>query len=186
VPLQRMQRQTFIVCLSVSALFGQSGEAKMGAPVSSFSQKMFRFFFLKDQTTKGDTAYLRYSLIGDPQRQKASPGFAGGVTLTVKEGAISGESLLIRLGDNPKVGKTLAALLAMNLAYEAIGKESPTKPAIQEKEIKSYLAAVDAAMNGTPQTIRYNGFNDKIHLLCTKSKDLLLTILPGPPQAAPQ
>jgi hypothetical protein len=176
VPLQRIRRQTLSVCLAASAFFGQAVEAKLGAPVSSFSQRMFRFFFLKDQTTKGDTAYLRYSLIGDPQRQKVSPGFAGGVTLTVKEGAISGESLVIRLGDNPKAGKALATLLAINVAYEGIGKDPPSQPAVQEKEIKSYLAAIEAALNGAPQTIRYKGFNSKISLLCTKTKDLLLTI----------
>jgi hypothetical protein len=139
---------------------------------------MYRFFFLKDQTTKGDVAYLRYSLIGDPQRQKVSPGFGGGVTLTVKEGVISGESLLIRLGDAPKAGKALATVLSLNVAYEGLGKDPPTKPAVQEKEIKAYLTAIEAALSGSPQTIRYKGFNAKITVLCTKTKDLLLTVTP--------
>jgi hypothetical protein len=185
VGLERIRRQTLLVGLCTTMLLGQAAEAKLGEGISTFAQKMSNAFFLKTQTTKGEVAYLMYTLIGDPNRQKLSPGFGGGVTLTIKEGVISGESLLVRLGDNPKAGKAIAAVLALSVAYEALGKEPPTQAAVQERELNAYLKAIEAALNGSPQTIRYRGFNPKITILSSKTKDVLLTVTPGPKPAPP-
>ncbi len=162
---------------AVLALTGQSpSEARLGAPVNSFSKKMSKNFLFKSQTTKGDSTYYIYSLIGDPKRQEQSPGFSGGVTLTVRDGKIAGESMLVVLGEKREVGKLFAVLLTLNGTYEAIGKPAPTAPKLQQAEIKAYNQAVEMALVGVPQHISYKGYPVKISVSRDKANNLLLAL----------
>jgi hypothetical protein len=160
-------------------------QAKMLAPISSFENKMKKLFLLKDRSVKGDITYCRYVLIGDPDRQKRSPGFGAGLTLTIKANKIQGESLLIKLGANRNVGRMFSVMLCSNVSYEALGKPAPKSSQSVNDEIRAYSSAIERALAGSPQSIRYQGYPVKITMSNTKDSDLLLAITPIAPANEP-
>jgi len=157
----------------------------MLAPVSSFENKMKKLFLLKDRSAKGDITYYRYVLIGDQDRQKHSPGFGAGLTLTTNANKIEGESLLIKLGANRNVGSMFSVMLCLNVSYEALGKSPPKSSQSINDEIRAYSSAIERALAGSPQSIRYKDCPVKITLSNTKDSDLLLAITPIAPANQP-
>jgi hypothetical protein len=139
---------------------------------------MNKLFLFKDSLTKENSTYCHYGLIGDPERQKRSPGFGAGLTLTVQANKIVGESVLIRLGDNSDIGKMFSTILTMNICYEALGKPRPQSEALTDSEVRAYAEAIERALAGAPQNIRYQGFPFKITLSRSKNSELLVAITP--------
>lgn len=159
----------------------QAAQAKIGDPIQSFESKFSRIFTLKDSSSKDGNTYYRFSLNKDPVQQKAAPGFAGGMTITCANGKIQGESLVVRLGKNVNIGKAFTVGLSLDLTYEALGKPIVTDKKEAAAEYRSYLNAVDQALTGSPQDIKYAGYNTRITLSQTNSGDILLAIIPNPP-----
>jgi hypothetical protein len=158
-----------------------AAQAKIGDPIGSFQGKFSRIFTLKDSSTKDGKNYYRFSLNKDPIQQKSAPGFAGGMTITCGNGKIQGESLIVRLGSNKRVGKVFTTGLSLDLTYEAIGKPIVTDKKGAEAEYLSYLNAINQALAGYPQDIKYAGYNTRITLSRTGTGDILLAITPNPP-----
>ena len=157
--------------------------ARIGQPVTSFNAKTGKLFLLKSTTPPNNgTSYARYVLIGNQDRQQRSPGFGAGITLTLKANKIVGQSMVIRLGQNRDVGKMFSVMLSMNVCYEALGKEAPKTPKGTNDEVKAYASAIDRALSGSPEFIRYNGFPMKITMSKTKDSDLLVAITSTLPQ----
>jgi hypothetical protein len=178
-------RGMVLLCVVISTLAAaMPALAKIGAPVATFNAKMSRLFLLKETTPKDGNTYFRYVLIGDQDRQKRSPGFGAGITLTGKANKIAGQSLVVRLGQNRQVGKMFAVMLSMNVCYEALGKESPKTPQATNAEVQAYASAVERALSGAPEYIRYNGFPMKITMSKTKDSDLLVAITAVPSDTA--
>jgi hypothetical protein len=165
----------------ISVFISLPATAKIGAPTASFDAKMGKLFLLKDHNLKEGVAYYHYVLIGDPDRQRRSPGFGAGMTLTVKANKITGQSLVIRLGQNRQVGKMFSVMLSMNVCYEALGKDPPKTEKVTNQEVKSYASAIERALSGAPQSIRYNGYPMKITISRTKESDLLVAITSNAP-----
>jgi hypothetical protein len=159
--------------------------ARVGQPVASFNTKMGRIFLAKGTTPPKDAnsdGYARYVLIGNPDRQKRSPGFGAGITLTLKGNKIVGQSMVVRLGQNRKVGKMFSVMLSLNVCYDALGKEAPKNQKATNDEVRAYATAIDRALSGSPEYIRYNGFPMKITMSKTKDADLLVAITSTAPQ----
>jgi len=158
--------------------------AKIGAPVATFNAKMGHLFIAKETENKDTASYAHYVLIGDPDRQKRSPGFGAGMTLTVKANKIVGESLVVKLGKNPQVGKMFSVMLAMNVCYEALGKETPKTAKATNDEVRAYASAAERALSGSPEFIRYKGFPMKITMSKFGDSDLLVAITAANPEPA--
>jgi len=92
------------------------------------------------------------------EQKKASVGFAAGVTVTVSDGRIVGQSLAVKPGNNVTVGQKLAGIHGFSFAYEAIGKAIPPTRDKAEVEFKAFCNAVDRACMGEEQFLRYPGF----------------------------
>ncbi len=161
--------------------FCPAAEARIGDSILSFRLKFSRIFTLKDNSSKDGKTYYRFSLNQDPVQQKSSPGFAGGMTVTCANDRIVGESLVARLGKNLTIGKAFTVGLSMDLTYDAIGKPFVTNKKEAAAEYRSYLNAIEQALVGSPQDIKYAGYNAKITLSKTNDGDILLAIIPNPP-----
>jgi hypothetical protein len=181
-----MIKSAIALLATVVYALGGTAQARIGGPVSSFQAKNGRLFTFKSRTIKDNKIYYFYSLNSHPAQQHTSPGFAGGITLTIDQNKIVGESFILRLGADQEVGKVLATAVCMELTYEAIGKPAPTTPALRGKEFKSYSNAITRGLSGLPQVIRYKGFPMRITVSRTDQGELLLAIIPNPvPEKTP-
>lgn len=153
-------------------------EARIGEEFSRFKSKVERGFKLKSTTKKDNRTYYMYVMELDKTTQEAAPGFTGGLTLTVVGGKITGQSMVLRLGDNFDAGKTLAAAHALDFAYESLGKQNPKSKATTEKELTSYTNALAQVLAGAAQNIRYPGFNVKITMSKYGENGILIAAVP--------
>ncbi|PWT96557.1 MAG: hypothetical protein C5B53_09465 [Candidatus Melainabacteria bacterium] len=173
-------KATIVLLATVVASFGSTAVAKIGGSVQSFQARNGRIFTFKSRSIKDDKIYYVYSLNSHPAQQHSSPGFAGGITLTVDQNKIAGESFILRLGADQDVGKVLAAALCMDLTYEAIGKPAPVTPSLRAKEFTAYSNAITRGLSGLPQVIRYKGYPMRVTISRTDQGELLLAIIPNP------
>jgi len=166
-----------------SYLVGSAADGKIGGTVQSFQAQNSRILAFRSRSPKEGKVYYMYSLRNRPATQDPSFGFAGGLTLTTSADKIIGESLVLRLGNNPETGKEMAREILMTLTYEAIGKPPPNRADVQAKESEAYSNAVFLALAGLPQTLKYKGYPMRITLAKTNENDLLLAITPEYPAA---
>jgi hypothetical protein len=162
-----------------------AAQAKIGDSIGAFRVKFARIFSLTDTSNKDGKTYYRFTLNNDPIQQKSSAGFSGGMTITCSNGKIQGESLIVRLGKNTDMGKVFTVGLCLDITYEAIGKPIVTDKKEAGTEFRSYLNAVNQALTGTPQDIKYAGYNSRITMSHTGSGDILLAIAPLPVSVSP-
>ncbi len=138
--------------------------AKLGERFGPFQIRIVPNFKFQGQSNKGKRKYFMYTMILDKATEHAAPGFQGGLTVSVEDGVIVGQSMLLRLGDNADAGKALAAVHALDFTFESLGRPAPPSRMAAAEELKSYAEAVDNALSGTPQNIRYPGSPGKITL----------------------
>ncbi len=156
--------------------------AKLGFALSTFTEKLGTSFKLIGQEKKNQKVYYHYKVVTDDKINNASPGFGGGLTITSDNGKISGESLLVKLGNDREIGQRLAAVLCLNLAYEALAKPIPKDLKDQNAELDSYKHAVSDAALGKPGRISYPGFSSQLIFSMTNDGSLLFVIsnpMPG-------
>lgn len=156
----------------------QSCNAKLGEPFGVFQARIINNYKFKAHSKKNDRDYYMYSMVTDSDTDKAAPGFEGGLTITVSAGLILGQSMILRIGNNPQAGKSLAALHALDFAFESLGRPTPSSQAAIEKELRSYTNAVNKALADAPQNIRYPGGGGKITI--AKRADGALAIAATP------
>ncbi len=160
----------------------------MGESFQAFKVKAAKGFKLKAESRKDTRTYYMYSMSLDATTTQAAPGFAGGLTVTVVGGRVTGQSMVMRLGDNYQAGKALATAHALDFAYESLGKPSPKTKDATEKEFRAYTQAIDMVMGGSPQNLRYPGFNGVITLSLAPDQSVIIAATPdaAPPPGGPE
>jgi hypothetical protein len=153
--------------------------ARLGEEFSVFNSQILSNFKSKGKETKQEKSYYRYTMILDKATEQAAPGFDGGLTVTVENGFIVGQSMLIRMGDNREAGKALAALHTLDFAFESLGRPSPKTKQEVQRELQSYTAAVNKALAGSPQNIRYSDAIGKITISKRPDGSLALAATSG-------
>jgi hypothetical protein len=136
--------------------------AKLGEDFNIFQNRIVMNFKARGQEPRQGRTDYHFTMMLDQATQKAAPGFEGGLTVTVENNLITGQSMLIRLGTNREAGKALASLHALDFAFESLGRPSPKTKREVQRELQSYTAAVTKALAGTPQNIRYADTQGKI------------------------
>jgi hypothetical protein len=165
--------------LQITSLgFAESCQAKLGEPFGVFQARIITNYKFKAHSKKDDRDYYMYSMITDADTDVAAPGFGGGLTITVNRGLIVGQSMLLRIGDNAQAGRSLAALHTFDFAFESLGRPNPSSQTAIEQELRSYTNAVNKALAGAPQNIRYPGGGGKITI--AKRADGALAIAATP------
>lgn len=123
-------------------------------------------------------------MITDAEVQTQAPNFAGGITITVVDKRIVGQSMVLRLGDNFSSGKELATLHVMDFAYESLGKPAPSSKAAVDTELSQFSGAIDQVLAGNAQHVIYPGYKDRITLSRTADGELLVAVTPDLNQPA--
>ncbi len=178
-------RNSIFYCLTLIILITQAlpmapAEAKLGDSIDTFKQKMSSHFQYINMETKGGKVYHHFSVKTNTKIQQSSAGFAGGLTITTIAGKITGESLLVQLGTDDTIGEKLAAVLCLNLAYNALGKPIPASAQDKRVEFDAYLRAVSDAKSGQPGHISYPGYSSQLIFSQTAEGNLLFVINPNP------
>jgi hypothetical protein len=157
-------------------------EAKLGQDFTEYKKRISTAFVASGQ--QGNN-YM-YTMTIDPKQAMASPGYAGGLTVTVANGKVTGQSLAIRPGIQPVFGPTIATVHSFAFAYEAIGKELPKNEKAGEAEFKAFGGAVAKAFQGQPQNLRYPGYPGIITVSRDASGNLIVACkFATPPATAP-
>lgn len=165
----------------MTLLISTQSQARLGENFQAFKVKVLKGFKLKGESKKDIRTYYMYSMALDQTTQQAAPGFAGGLTITVVGGKITGQSMVMRFGDNYEAGKALATAHALDFAYESLGKPAPKST---EKEFQAYAQAIDSVMTGNPQNLRYPGFNGVITLSMSADQGVIIAATPDAPPPA--
>ncbi len=179
---------TTTLSITLTLLFCSSVEARLGESFQSFKAKAAKGFKFKSESKKDTRTYYMYSMALDPTTTQAAPGFAGGLTVTVVGGRVTGQSMVMRLGENYEAGKALATAHALDFAYESLGKPSPKTKESTEKEFQAYSQAIDMVMGGSPQNLRYPGFNGVITFSLAADQGVIIAATPdaAPPPGGPE
>lgn len=156
-------------------------QAKFGDSIDTFKQKMSMHFSYINAENKNAKIYHHFSVKTDNKIRRASQGFAGGLTVTTENGKMTGISLLVQLGSDHFIGRKLASILCLNLAYDALGKPIPTSNKDQEAEFRAYSKAVSDAMARQPGHINYPGYSSQLLFSETNDGKLLFVINPSAP-----
>jgi len=164
-----------LLLLPAILISNQAGDAKLGLPIKAFEATLPKEYKSMGQSTNKDRTYHKYVKNFNDKMLASVPGFAVGMTITVDRGTIIGQSMIIRPGTNAKTGRTMAAAHALDMAYEALGKSFTTKEAAK-KELSAYEMAIDKALSGTPQVIRYPGKTAKITISKTADGDIVMAV----------
>ncbi len=185
-----MSLKTRLLPVFLLAFLSQpSAEARLGEDFGAFLQRFTK-------TTKSlkplaqlpgvSTQHFTFEVNVPVEQKKASPGFAAGVTVTVTEGKIVGQSLAVKPGNNMTVGQKLAGIHGFTFAYEAIGKAIPPTRDKAEVEFKAFCDAVDRACMGDQQYLRYPGFKAVVAIRTdATSGNILIAATPDTPAPTP-
>lgn len=145
----------FLICLCAP-----KAQARLGEDFGSFLNRFTKATnALKPlaQLPGVSTQHFTFEVNVPVKQKKLSPGFAAGVTVTVTEGKIVGQSLAVKPGNNVPAGQKLACLHGFSFTYEAIGKAIPPTRDKTEIEFNAFCSAIDRACMGEVQYLRYPG-----------------------------
>jgi len=176
------------ISLTLTLLQSSTAEARLGEPFATFKVKAAKGFKFKSESKRDNRTYYMYSMSLDAPTMQAAPGFAGGLTVTVVNGHVTGQSMVMRFGDNYEAGKALAVAHALDFVYESLGKPSPKSKDSTEREFQQYTNAIDLVMAGNPQNLRYPGFNGVITLSLSSDQGVIIAATPdaAPPPGGPE
>lgn len=150
-------------------------DARIGESLGSFKAKCAQFYTQKNEKKKEDRTYIMYSL--KPNASQPS-GFGVGMTVTIVDGKVVGQSMAIRMGDNYELGKVQAIGHTIAFINETLGRPITTDPAAVQKEFSDLGQAVEQALAGSAQDIRYPGYTSRIRIARSGDGDLLLAATP--------
>jgi hypothetical protein len=86
--------------------------------------------------------------------------------------------MVLRFGDNYAAGKDMATWHSMDFSYESIGKPGPKTQEAAQAEFDQFSAAIDQVLAGTPQHVKYRGYNQLITMSRTDTGDILVAVTP--------
>jgi hypothetical protein len=169
-----------ILALLIGATAALPAQAKLGQDFTEYKKRISTAFIATGQ--QGNNYMFTMNI--DPKQSMASPGYAGGLTVTVDNGKVTGQSLAIRPGMQPVIGPTIAAVHGFAFAYEAIGKDAPKDEKAGEAEFKAFSGAVAQAFMGQPQNLRYPGYPGLITVSRDAGGNLIVACKFATPPAA--
>lgn len=169
---------SILVFVGVLVSCGLPAEARLGEPIQAFKNRVAGAYKAKPVTKKEDRSYHMFSLMPSNEVKEKTPGFGVGITATVVDGKIVGQSMAIRFGDNYDAGKKLGALYTMDFAYESIGKPPPKSKEAVDVEVGQFAMAIEQVLAGNSQHVSYPGFAYRITMSRTKEGDLLIAVTP--------
>lgn len=164
----------------LAACLSPSAEAKIGEPIVNFKAKVAKEYQFKGTESKGASTYYRFALIPTQEEQDNSPGFGAGMTITVVNGKVSGQSMALRIGQFYEAGKIVVARRSLKFILEAIGK--PATPQDEERLLESIRSAIEQALQSIPQSIQFPGYNHRVKVSFAASGDVIVAVLPPAPQ----
>lgn len=177
VSLANLSSFSVLILFAVQLCYLPAVQAKLGSSIETFKQRLASTFKLVNQETKNQKTYYHFSLVPDKKVEDSAPGFGAGLTITTEGGKIAGESLLVRVGSSyDDTGKKLAAILCLNLAYDALDKPIPKEGKDQDAEFNAYLRAVSDALLNKPGRISYPGYSGQLIFSQTNDGNLLFVI----------
>lgn len=166
----------------------RAADAKIGEPIANFQMRYKSLLKLRASQAPGATQAhgtssgkevrnFQFALLIEDSERQAAPGFGGGVTVTVKEGKIAGESIAFTLGQDHFVGGQLASSYGLKLANDAIGRTVPGDKIKEDREQEIFSRTSSIALAGSPQVISYPGYENRIILSRSDEGNLLIAIL---------
>jgi len=160
-------------------------QARLGENIGAYKSAIAPTFKYKSQSKKDARTDYMYTMVVDQKTKEAAPGFAGGLTVSEVNGRITGQSLVLRIGESYEAGKTLVTSKALEFAYEALGKPTPRST---EKEFSAYSIAIDQVLAGAAQNLRYPGFSGAINITRFGDGEILITakLDAAPPPGGPE
>lgn len=167
--------------LASCLLAATPGEAKLGDNFVAYKAKIIKSWAPAAEDTNGNKTNYRFTLLVAPEQQSASPGYAAGLTITVVNGKVTGQSMAVRPGSNQMVGAAMATAHCFAFAYESLGKPMPKDKSQSEAEFKAFSQAVGQAFSGKLQNIRYPGYSGIITVTSDGSGDLIVAAT-NPPE----
>ncbi len=173
------------IALAVGLGANEGVQAKLGESYQSYKTKVVQSWTPAAEDTNAKSSNYRFTLKVAPEQENASSGYAAGLTITVVNGKITGQSMAIRTGSNQMVGAAMATAHGFAFAYESIGKIMPKEKAKTEAEFKAFSEAVGQAFMGKPQNIRYPGFNSLITVARDNMGNLIIAATPATPIGQP-
>jgi hypothetical protein len=174
----------FVICLSFLGNAEPAG-AKLGESFQTYRAKILKSWRQEAEDVNGPKTNYRFSLIVAPEQESASPGYAAGLTITVVNGKVTGQSMAIRPGSNQMVGAAMATAHGFAFAYEALGKPMPADKAKSEEEFKNFSGAVGQAFTGRSQGLKFPGFSGLITVTRDNLGDLIVAATPAPAAGGP-
>jgi hypothetical protein len=166
--------------LCISIYTSMSAYARLGEDFAAFKIRILKTYDSAGQ--QNENFFFKLKLT--PRQQQIAPGYAVGITTTVNNGKVIGESMACIVGDNHPLGYTLAALDAFTFTCEASGKPLPQEQKQAQLEFGAFAKIVQHALDGTPQSYSYPGYPCKINILLDKSGRLIIACSPQEPQSA--
>ncbi len=148
--------------------------ARLGQALASYKQEQGKELVPIDKKEGERSTYYMFAMRIDPRQARVSPGYAAGVTITVVDGKVVGQSLAIRPGNNASKGADLARVHAFAFAYEALGRPVPKNREKAQREFDSFCQAVSLALSGQPQRIRFRGYQGRITVCQEQSGNLIV------------
>jgi hypothetical protein len=153
--------------------------ARLGEDFAAFKVRILHVYESAGQ--QNNNFFFKLKLT--PRQQQLAPGYAVGITTTVINGKIVGESMACIAGNNHQLGSTLAALDAFTFTCEATGKPLPQEQKQAQAEFTAFARIVQQAFSGQPQAYSYPGYPNKISLEVDKTGRLIIACSPQESQA---
>jgi hypothetical protein len=148
--------------------------ARLGEEFAAFRTRMLHG--CEDAGQRDNNFFFKLKL--SPKQQQLAPGYAVGITVTVANGRIVGESMACIVGKNRPLGCTLAALDAFTFTCEATGKPLPREQTQGQSEFSAFAKIVQQAFDGRPQSYSYPGYPSKINIVVDKTGRLIVACSP--------
>ncbi|MCA9803700.1 MAG: hypothetical protein KC777_17130 [Cyanobacteria bacterium HKST-UBA02] len=172
-----MRRLVFFLLVLLSmTIYGLPAQARLGEKIKLFSQRHRADLHLKEVTIKQETKYYEYSVLIDPGLLSVAPGFACGLTATVKHGVIVGESMIVRFGEQPLKANDLAISYGLSFVNDALDRKPSALS--EDNERKVFQKAIFQAMTTLPQELRFVGCKGKVVFSRSADNNLLIAAIP--------
>ena len=141
--------------------FSSATSARIGETISSFKAKNKNKYKFTGIVVQDEKKSYNFNLLLDSAKLKTAPGFGAGMSVNVKKGKITGESLAISLGQNAVAGHELAVDAACDFISDTIVRP-PLDPDKKQQERGLVSQAIFLAFAGKAQELKFPGSEKKI------------------------
>ncbi len=153
--------------------------ARLGHSISSFKSLNGERAVLKEVVIKDEKKYYSFDLLILEEKLARASGFKAGMTVTVRAGKITGQSLAISMGKNLAAANELAVEQSHVFACEALGRDLPREDDALQKEYGLIRQAIFHAVSGKPQELKFPGSEGRIIFKGGPQSSLLVAALPS-------